>query len=95
MSEDKLLDLELVVLNKRVEILKELGAEAILPYGLEETFLDLMKDKWIFNGVLTSHYAFSEMSTEGRDDQLKAILPKKRGRPPKKINELEYTSDYD
>ena len=84
MSDDKLLDLELVILNKRIELLEHMGAEPLLQYGLKENLLDLIKDKWIFNGLLTAIYSVEEMSTEDREAKVKAALPKRRGRPPKK-----------
>lgn len=100
MFNDKLEELELMVLKKRVEVLTNKGVVTRMPFELKDNFLELMDDKWTFDGVLSTIHGMQEMYEPARDDAVGATLPKKkRGRKSKKeLAELEREQelfDYD
>ena len=99
MIEEELGSLEVMILKKRIEVLKKQGLVARLPFDLGQNFLDLMDDKWIFDGVVQSIHAMQEMYDPSRDDAVGNTLPskkKKRGRKSKKeLAEMEVGFDDD
>lgn len=86
MFKDKLDELELMVLKKRIDLLTTQGVVARMPLELKQDFLELMGDKWTFGGVLSTIHGLQEMYEPARDDAVAATLPtakKKRGRKSK------------
>jgi hypothetical protein len=87
-------ELEVAILLKRLEIPKAQGITSRRVFSLGDDFFALMKDKWIFDGVLSTIHGFQEMHDEGRDEAVGATLEpalialvpvkKKRGRKSKK-----------
>ena len=61
-------ELEVAILLKRLEILKAQGITGRRVFSLGDDFFALMKDKWIFDGVLSTIHGFQEMHDEGRDE---------------------------
>lgn len=102
MFKDKLEELELMVLKKRIEVLTDRDVVARMPFELKQDFLELMGDKWTFGGVLTTIHGMQEMYEPARDDAVAATLPakkKKRGRKSKQelaeLADLEAQMDLD
>jgi hypothetical protein len=93
MPKNKLDELEVVILQKRLDVLREQGIFGKLMFDLGDDFFALMDDKWIFDGVISTIHGFQEMADAGRDDAIGATLPapkKKRGRKSKKeLAEME------
>lgn len=93
MFKDKLDQLEMMVLKKRIDLLTTQGVVARMPFELKQDFLDLMGDKWIFDGVVSTIHGMQEMHDPKRDDMVGDTLPKpkkKRGRKSKgEITELQ------
>lgn len=86
MFKDKLDELELMVLKKRIDLLTTQGVVARMPFELKQDFLELMGDKWTFGGVLSTIHGMQEMNEPARVDAVAATLPtakKKRGRKSK------------
>ena len=94
MFTDDLDELEVAILLKRLEILTGQGITGRRVFSLGDDFFALMKDKWAFDGVLSTIHGFQEMHDETRDEAVGATLEpqsiplvpvkKKRGRKSKK-----------
>ena len=94
MFTDDLDELEVAILLKRLEILTGQGITGRRVFSLGDDFFALMKDKWAFDGVLSTIHGFQEMHDETRDEAVVATLEpqsiplvpvkKKRGRKSKK-----------
>ena len=92
MFRDDLDELEVAILKKRLAVFAERGVTGKSVLSLGEDFFELMKDRWTFDGVLSTIHGVQEM--EDRDDAVDDTLPpqkKKRGRKSKK--ELAALSD--
>ena len=86
MYRDKLDSLELVVLQKRLDLLKGRGIVAKLPFKLGNDFLELMDDRWTFDGIISTIHGLQEQYEPSRDEAVGETLPgakKKRGRKRK------------
>jgi|SRR6185295_7860689 len=75
-------ELEVAILLKRLEILTGQGITGRRVFSLGDDFFALMKDKWIFDGVLSTIHGFQEMHDEGRDEAVGATLEPKPSAPP-------------
>ena len=87
MFKDDLDELEVAILKKRSAVFTERGVAGKPVFSLGDDFFALMKDRWTFDGVLTTIHGFQEMYDDDRDDEVGETLPapkKKRGRKSKK-----------
>ena len=103
MFTDDLDELEVAILLKRLEILTGQGITGRRVFSLGDNFFALMKDKWTFDGVLSTIHGFQEMHDEARDEAVgvtlePALIPplpvkKKRGRKSKKeLAEMQFAT---
>lgn len=86
MYSNKLDELEVVIMEKRLAILKNRGLTGQLMFDLKDDFFELMADSWTFDHVITSIHGLQEMNSQERDDAIGETLPplrKKRGRKSK------------
>ena len=86
MYRDDLDELEVAILKKRLAVFIERGVTGKPVFSLGEDFFELMKDRWTFDGVISTIHGCQEM--EDRDDVVGDTLPapkKKRGRKKKEL----------
>ena len=81
MFTDDLDELEVAILLKRLEILTGQGITGRRVFSLGDDFFALMKDKWAFDGVLSTIHGFQEMHDETRDEAVGATLEPAPFRP--------------
>ncbi len=75
MDQIGLTELEAVMLQKRLQFLRDQGATGTLTYPLADNFFALMEDHWTFCSALSDIYAVKEMRDQRRDDEVAATLP--------------------
>ena len=87
MYTEKIDELEVLILEKRLEVLKSKGLTGRLLYDLGDDFFQLVGDGWTFDALITTIHGMQEVNSQARDDAVGATLPKakkKRGRKSKK-----------
>jgi len=68
-------ELEAIMLQRRLQFLRDQGVTARLTYLLGDNFFELMEDHWTFCSALSDIYAAKEMSDQERDEAVGAALP--------------------
>ena len=73
-------ELEAVMLQKRLQFLREQGVTGTLMHPLGDNFFKEMEDHWTFCSALSDIYAVKEMNDQRRDDAVAATLPASKSR---------------